>query len=103
MTTDKRVIALKTASDRKLKMLCNVISGLKSASEIKSLITDLFTYSELNTIVQRMEIAQMLTKGMRYEEIVAITGASTATISRVNKRLLYGSGGYARAIERMQK
>ena len=51
---------------------------------------------------QRLEVARMLNKNKSYAEISKETGASTATISRVNKCLIYGSDGYKRALEKME-
>ena len=52
-------------------------------------------------MAQRFRVAQMLRDNKNYQQIQADTGASSATISRVNKCLLYGSGGYATALDRM--
>ncbi|MBR2617316.1 MAG: DNA-binding transcriptional regulator, partial [Clostridia bacterium] len=52
------------------------------------------TIKELMDITQRLQVASLLKEGKNYQEISKTTGASTATISRVNKCLLYGSGGY---------
>ena len=55
---------------------------------------DICTIKELESLSQRLEVAAMLKSGKNYQEVTRATGASTATISRVNKCLLYGSGGY---------
>ena len=67
---------------------------LKTVDEARDFFDDVFTIKELDAISQRLEVASMLKEGKNYQEISRATGASTATISRVNKCLLYGRGGY---------
>ena len=67
---------------------------LGTIEQARSFFEDVFTIKELEAISQRLEVAEMLKDGKNYQEISRATGASTATISRVNKCLLYGSGGY---------
>ena len=67
---------------------------LESIEEARSFFEDLCTIKELEAISQRIEVASMLKAGKNYQEVSRATGASTATISRVNKCLVYGSGGY---------
>lgn len=64
--------------------------------------TDLCTISELKSMSQRMQVALMLKNKTVYTDIAAATGASTATISRVNRCINYGSDGYNLVIERME-
>ncbi len=64
---------------------------------------DLCTISELRAMVQRFQVARMLDEGRIYSDIVQETGASTATISRVNKCLVYGSDGYRRMLDRLKE
>ena len=59
------------------------------------------TIKELQDISQRLHVAMMLSRGSNYQEVSAETGASTATICRVNKCLLYGGGGYRSVIDKM--
>ena len=61
------------------------------------------TINELLSLSQRFEVAKMLTENKTYLEIAEQTGASTATISRVNRSLNYGNDGYAIVLERMEK
>ena len=58
---------------------------------------------ELKAMEQRYQVAKMLNKGCVYSEIAAETGASSATISRVNRSLLYGSDGYKIALSRLEE
>ena len=61
------------------------------------------TIPEIFAMTQRMEVARYLEEGLTYAQIAQITHASTATISRVNRCLLYGEGGYRLALERMRQ
>jgi len=78
----------------KTENLYNAILSLESIEECKIFFEDIFTVKELQDISQRYEVAIMLDKGKSYNEICEETGASTATISRVNRCLMYGNGGY---------
>ena len=77
--------------------------SLKTIEECEMFFDDICTIKELLDISQRYEVAEMLSDGKVYTEIASKTGASTATISRVNRCLNYGSGGYKLAIERIKK
>lgn len=70
------------------------ILSLKSIDECMKFFDDLCTVSELMAMEQRYQVASCLDDGMIYNDILAETGASSATISRVNRSLQYGSGGY---------
>lgn len=89
--------------DEHMDQLCEAIVKLESVDECYALFEDLFTVTELLSIKQRFWVAQLLQDKHIYTDIVKQTGASTATISRVNRCLTYGSGGYAKALERVQK
>ena len=67
---------------------------LKSIEEARLFFEDVCTVKELEAISQRLKVASLLRSGCNYQEISQSSGASTATISRVNKCLLYGGGGY---------
>ncbi len=79
----------------------NAILLLKDAEECRSFFEDICTVKELQDISQRLEVARMLAKGKSYQTVSNETGASTATISRVNRCLVYGSGGYREILERL--
>ncbi len=70
------------------------ILKLESLDEARLFFEDVCTIKELEAISQRLEVARMLKDGSNYQEVSRVTGASTATISRVNKCLVYGAGGY---------
>ena len=83
--------------------LYEAVLSLKTKEECDMFFEDLCTVIELQSMSQRMQVAKMLTNRKVYKDIVAETGASTATISRVNRTLNYqGSGGYAMVFERMK-
>ncbi len=86
-----------------LDLLFNAVLQLESYEECCNFFDDLCTVQELRALSQRIEVAQMLTEGKVYSDIVAATGASTATISRVNRSLNYGSDGYRVIFDRMKK
>lgn len=74
--------------------LFSTVLKLKNIDECRRFFEDAFTVAELESISQRVEVARYLSEGRSYNEISELTGASTATISRVNKCLHYGAGGY---------
>ena len=80
--------------------LYKAILSLKNVEECMKFFDDLCTVSELLAMEQRYQVAYCLDNGMIYNEILAETGASSATISRVNRSLQYGNGGYAIVFER---
>lgn len=67
---------------------------LKNVEDCRKFFEDVCTIKELQDVSQRLEVARLLKQGLNYQAISKATGASTATISRVNKCLNYGSGGY---------
>lgn len=78
------------------------ILKLENVEECMKFFDDLCTVTELLAMEQRYQVATCLDNGMIYNDILAQTGASSATISRVNRSLQYGSGGYAVVFERMK-
>ena len=79
--------------------LFEAILRLQSLEECYEFFEDLCTIREMRDLSQRYAVAEMLRNGLSYQVISQATGASTATICRVNKCLLYGTGGYRRALE----
>ena len=75
---------------------------LETVEECRQFLTDLCTVSELRAMEQRIEVAMRLRDGMIYQEILKETGASSATISRVNRCLQYGAGGYEAILPRLE-
>ena len=84
-----------------LESFWNAILTLETPDECRRFFEDICTIKEIQDISQRLEVATLLKNGKVYTEIAAATGASTATISRVNKCLSYGSGGYEIVLERL--
>lgn len=88
----------------KLDELYDAILHLETVEECRSFFKDLCTIPELKALSQRFQVARMLMENNVYSEIVRETGASTATISRVNRSLSYdGSGGYNIVFEKINK
>ena len=83
--------------------LFDAILSLETREECYDFFEDLCTVNELLSLSQRFEVAAMLKDGKTYLEIAEKTGASTATISRVNRSLNYGCDGYSIVFERMNK
>ena len=83
-------------------LLARAFLALESMEDCYRLFEDLFTIREVQDLSSRMEIAMMLHERITYNEIVEKTGASTATIGRVNRALNYGAGGYERVIEKLR-
>lgn len=89
--------------DMKLDDLFEAVLSLKDKEECYQFFDDLCTVQELRALSQRLQVARMLNEKRVYSDIVAETGASTATISRVNRSLTYGSNGYKIIFERIKK
>jgi len=79
------------------------ILSLKTREECYLFFEDLCTINELLSMSQRFEVANLLKQKKTYSEIVKETGASTATISRVNRALTYGTDGYEMVMKRIGK
>ena len=91
---------LKTAA---VDQLFDAILCLETMEECYNFFEDLCTINELLSLSQRFEVASMLESGNTYLEIAEKTGASTATISRVNRSLNYGNDGYNMILERLNR
>ena len=91
----------KTLRTPSVDQLFAAILNLKTEDECYAFFEDICTIHEIQSLAQRFEVAGMLQKGITYSEIAAKTGASTATISRVNRSINYGEGGYKTVIERL--
>lgn len=81
--------------------LFEAILTLKSVEECYNFFEDICTIKEIQDMSQRLEVAKLLQQNKSYIEISKETGASTATISRVNKCFTYGTGGYKAALDRV--
>lgn len=83
--------------------LFQAVLSLESVEECYAFFEDVCTVNELLSLSQRYEVAKMLREKKTYLEIAEQTGASTATISRVNRSLNYGNDGYDMIFERLNK
>ena len=84
-----------------MRKFYKAILSLKNENECAGFFEDICTVKELKDMAQRLGVAQMLRDGMSYQNVSAKIGASTATISRVNRCLMYGNGGYNTVLERL--
>ena len=84
-----------------LDQLYKAILSLETEEECAAFLEDICTIKELQDISQRLQVASMLSGGANYQEVSGETGASTATICRVNKCLLYGGGGYKTVLNKI--
>lgn len=89
--------------DENIDFLFQAVLTLKSVEECYRFFDDLCTMPELKAMSQRLAVAKMLSRKQVYSDIVAETGASTATISRVNRSLNYGSDGYELVFARLDR
>ena len=89
--------------DKHTDFLFKAILSLKTVEECYCFFEDLCTVQELKAISQRLVVAKMLSEKRVYSDIVKQTGASTATISRVNRSLTYGSDGYAMVFKNIEE
>ena len=83
--------------------LFKAILSLKTLEECYAFFEDICTINEVQSLAQRLEVAKMLEAKKTYTEISEETGASTATISRVNRALQYGADGYEIVLERLKQ
>ncbi len=91
-------------NEENLDYLFKAITTLETVDDCRKFFEDLCTIPELKAMSQRLMVAKMLSEGIVYSKIVAETGASTATISRVNRSLNYTScDGYALVFERLKE
>ena len=84
--------------NQSVENLVQVIAKMGSADDVYEFLADLCTIKELQDMAQRFEMALLLKEGANYQNVAAQVGASSATISRVNRCLVYGNGGYEKAI-----
>ena len=90
-------------NDINVEYLYRALMMAQNIEECRNFMEDLCTISELQEMARRLQAARMLKKNYVYSEIAEQTGLSTATISRVNRCLKYGSDGYLRILERLEK
>lgn len=88
---------------RQDSLLYQAVLALDSEEECRAFFQDLCTVAELRAMSQRLEVALLLDEGMIYNDILQRTGASSATISRVNRALQYGADGYKAVLPRLKR
>lgn len=93
----------KNIRTKAVDQLFNAILTLESIEECYTYFEDVCTVNEILSLAQRFEVAKMLRDSKTYLDIAEATGASTATISRVNRSLNYGNDGYDMVFARMKK
>ena len=86
-----------------VEFLFRAVLALETMDDCYKFFEDLCTVPELKAMSQRIHVAKMLSENRVYSDIVSETGASTATISRVNRSLNYGSDGYSIVFERLKQ
>lgn len=86
---------------KETKALYQAITMISTEEECKKFFSDLFTINEIKSAAQRLEVARLLKEKVTFSEIEKLTGASSATISRVNRALNYGTGGYDEILEKL--
>lgn len=82
-----------------MDFLCDAILSLETREDVYRFFEDICTINEIKDLEQRLQVAKMLKQKRTYQDIASTTGASTATISRVNRSLNYGSDGYNKVFE----
>ena len=87
---------------KEMDYLCEAVLCLKTKEECYRFFDDICTINEIKSLEQRLQVAKMLNNKKTYLDIAAATGASTATISRVNRCLNYGSDGYKIVLGRLK-
>lgn len=89
--------------NKEIDLLLDALLTLKDKDEIMRFLEDVCTIKEISDMGQRFTVAKLLHEKVSYHQIVTDTKASTATISRVNKSLIYGAEGYLIALDRLKK
>ena len=84
-------------------LLVEAVLKLQSSEDAYRFFEDVCTIAEMKSMAQRIEVARLLRAGVTYQEIAKETGASSATISRVNRALLYGADGYRRVLDALEE
>lgn len=94
---------IKKFDDKNIHNLAKAFVLIDNEEECLSFLADLCTVSEVKAMAQRLEVAAMLNEHKVYSDIVSMTGASTATISRVNNALTYGEDGYKTVLSKLKE
>ena len=93
---------MEKTDEKAARQFYSAVLRLRTEDECRAFFDDVCTIKELQDLVQRFQVAVLLDQGMNYLEISRQTSVSSATISRVNRCLVYGDGGYRTVIDRMK-
>ena len=85
------------------RYLYSALAAIKTPEEAAAFLQHICTIAELTEMANRISVAKMLSDGLTYQQICEATGISTATVTRVNRCLRYGSGGYKTILDRLEK
>ncbi len=85
-----------------IDLLCEAFAAIQNKEECMDLLEDLMTIREIQDMTQRLYVAKLLREGMAYQAIMERVSVSSATISRVNRCLNYGAGGYRLILDRIE-
>ena len=94
---------MKKYQDEGCQLLIRAFLSLKTEEECIAFLEDLMTQREIADIAQRLLVAKLLSEQVIYNKIVEDTGASTATIARINRACSYGAGGYETILKRLKE
>ena len=98
-----RIVFMTPFNNSYVDELYEAILSLENKEDCRDFFEDLFTINEIISLSQRLSVAMKLDEGKTFSVITAETGASSATIGRVNKCLSYGTGGYRKIIDRLKE
>jgi len=90
-------------ANENVKLLIKAMATLETEEEIRAFLEDIMTTKEILDVSQRMMVAKLLDEGLVYNKIMERSGASTTTISRVNRCYAYGSGGYRNVLDKLKQ
>lgn len=93
---------MEKTDEKAARQFYSAVLRLRTEDECRAFFDDVCTIKELQDLVQRFQVAVLLDQGKNYLEISRQTSVSSATISRVNRCLVYGDGGYRTVIDRMK-
>ena len=97
------VKSMKNFHSKAVDTLVKGLLKLETEEECFAFLEDVCTIKELQDMAQRFDVALKLSDGFNYNQVSKETGASSATISRVNKCLMYGNNGYNTVIKRLKE
>ena len=94
---------MKDLNQETIDLLIQAMLSLETPKECEAFLNDLLTINELKSLAQRLYVAKLLKDGRSCVDVTGITGASSATVSRVNRSLHYGEDGYVTVLDRLKQ